>query len=646
MTSAHEQAAQRRGPSVVLSVVAAFAALLALHAWQPPPAAAGPTSTPSAAPSEAAGPTAVDDVVDLQASTVTGYVLLAYAKNDVPGGAALVRKLTTFSDDQPAGTTVSDDHATAYTRFGHLWLNAAGTMQIVVAPQQSGTAVVRYRLVDANGAADEALITVVVGPGGRYATLDLVEGHEATSDVLAGDIPSRNADGTPGSIDTTSVRFTTSSGGPSATVSADGRTLADPGRGVFRADPTTGVVTFDPEKTYRGGYEEQVSYVAQDTTLAGDGTVQHHPYRLPIFIFVHVIDPKPVDDEGRTPFQASLILPGLTDDLAGDPSVPLSVRLTTFVPPSVPYLPSGSTLSTDGHDLSVPGQGSWTIDATGTITFSPARGFSGWPTSVDYFLRDVNGATTEGDEQVWVAPGPRAKPDVATTTQNVDVRVVATDNDVPGHDADNTPGSIDRTAVHFPATPQPVGATVTASGRILTVPGEGVYTADRIEGVITFDPEPQLVGTASPVRYSVQDTVTRTDGRVVHNLVTSTVTVAVRAIAPVLLNNWSNTTVGRAVEVPVLGNDRPGAASAPLVASSVRLRLGPGLPRSSTLSADGRTLTIPGRGAYVARTDGVVVVTPAQGFAGIVPTVGYTVGDTNGTIASATVTVGVHGASS
>ncbi|MGI3782599.1 MAG: Ig-like domain-containing protein, partial [Janthinobacterium lividum] len=141
------------------------------------------------------------------------------------------------------------------------------------------------------------------------------------------------------------------------------------------------------------------------------------------------------------------------------------------------------------------------------------------------------------------------------------------------------------------------------------------------------------------------DTVTTSTGETVHNPARAALTVTVTPVTPVALNNWSNTTVGQPVEVPVLANDRAGDASAPLDPSTVRLRLGPGLPSGSTSSDYDHTITVPGRGVYHVRDDGVVVVTPAPGFVGVVPTIGYAVRDTNGTITTATITVGVAKAS-
>ena len=131
------------------------------------------------------------------------------------------------------------------------------------------------------------------------------------------------------------------------------------------------------------------------------------------------------------------------------------------------------------------------------------------------------------------------------TDQNVAVTVDLLANDTPGHNADGSLGTIDRTSARFS---------------------------------LTNNPGLRFVGGASPVVHRSRDAVRTRTGEIVHNPTTSNLRVTVTPVTPVALNNWSNTEVGKAVYVRVLGNDRPGVASAPLVPSSVRLELGPGLP--------------------------------------------------------------------
>lgn len=497
----------------LLSSTLVLAGLVGLQAWHPSTAAA------------AGGPTAVDDVLHLQANGSYASTAIGYLANDVPGSS--YRLLTDFPDDQPNGLKPSADHRTVTFPDGAELTMTGEIPHMEFSWLHPGTFVARYRNVDDDGAASEALVTIVVGPGGG-AVLQLKQGHQASVDVLAGDVPGYNADGTPGTLDKTSVHFDKSSGGGYATtVSSDGRTLTDPVRGVFHASSTTGVVTFDPEKTYRGGGNEHVSYVARDTTRAADGTVQHHSYRGNIALWVTTIDPRPVTDAGITVHHASLTLPGVTNDLPGDPSVPLRPELTVFSTTSVN--PDGSIYYDHGRGLKVVGTGWWTIDPAGTITFTPVASYSGQVPDVYYQVTDASGTTGGAAVQVYVAPGPAAQADLATTPRDVDVVLDAPKNDTPGQNADLTAGSMDRTSVHFPADGQPSGAVLSRYDRTLSVPGQGVYTADAKTGKITFDPASGFAGKAGPITYSVRDTVHRTDGRVVHNLTEATATVTVSA---------------------------------------------------------------------------------------------------------------------
>ena len=364
--------------------------------------------------------------------------------------------------------------------FGRLSMYTPGPRMAFAAATEgtTGTATARYRIVDGDGASSEALLTIVVLPGGEPLYLGVQEGAEAAADVLDNDFPGQNADGTTGMIDRTSVHFTTYSGGPGSTVSGDGRTLTDPVKGVFTADPVTGVVTFHPSSTYRGASTpftyDHVSYVARDTTRAADGTLRHQSYRVPICLSVQVVDPLPVPDSGTTPYLTPLTLPGLTDDQPGAPTAPLAPEKTSFVQP-----PPGSTLLDHGRRLEVPNEGSSRVDTGWTVTFTPVAGFSGFATLVTYRVWDVNGGSATGSESVVVQSGPGAGPDTVSTPQNVDVAVDVVANDVAGRSTDARRGTLDRTSVLFPTTGQPPGATTSVDRRVLTVPQEGTSPPTR-----------------------------------------------------------------------------------------------------------------------------------------------------------------------
>lgn len=631
---------------LVLAALTASAALLgsqvptavAAPTPSPAPSAASATPTPPAARA-ATGPTAVDDTATVPLGT---DVRLAGATNDRAGSAAVQGALTVFPTDQlaslPQGSAI-DDGGRRLEVVGHGTFQVEGDGSVTFTPWtgRTGNVVVRYRIVDANGATDDGRLSVVVTAGGTRDDLLTYQDVDLAVDVLANDVPGRNADGTPGTIDRTSARFPDQQG---STVSADRRTLTTPDVGTLTLD-ARGVVTFDPDPDLVGpGLADVAVYTAQDTTKAAGGALEHHAYAATIFLGAYPNQVLPHDDFLKTPFNASLTLPGLLNDQDSNPRFVLRPELSRFF---VDDPGPGGYLSPDKRKARFPGRGTWTINADGSVLYVPPRGFVGRD-GITMFVFDDQGNRGQENLEVTVQPGPTAKPDTTTVAQNVTTAASVLVNDVPGKGGDGKAGVMDATFVRFPTDGQPTGASVSAYARTLTVPGQGVYTADRVTGAVTFDPEPAFVGQAGPVTYSAQDTVERLDGRLVHNPTSATLTVTVTPVTPVAVDDVATTVYGTPVDIAVLGNDKPGAAAAPFVGASIRLRLTPDLPTGSSLSGDAKRLVVAGQGTFAARPDGVVVLTPARGFTGLVPTIGYQVSDVNGTSARASISVRVGGA--
>lgn len=79
----------------------------------------------------------------------------------------------------------------------------------------------------------------------------------------------------------------------------------------------------------------------------------------------------------------------------------MDARTVRFVDP-----PRGATLSADGRTLTVPGQGTWTVNLQGQVTFTPAAGFTGTPSEVEYTVADARGNVSDSaDISVSVAGG-------------------------------------------------------------------------------------------------------------------------------------------------------------------------------------------------------------------------------------------------
>ena len=135
--------------------------------------------------------------------------------------------------------------------------------------------------------------------------------------------------------------------------------------------------------------------------------------------------------------------------------------------------------------------GTYTIDPTGTVTFTPNKDFVGTPDSAKVVVTDpTNGTTVESSYTPTVTPvtptgvdtsstGPKNTPQSGTPTFVPGHKDVPMDNTVPATFEDGTTSK--------------------------TVPNEGTYTVDAT-GKVTFTPNKDFVGTATGVTIVRKDT--------------------------------------------------------------------------------------------------------------------------------------------
>jgi CshA-type fibril repeat protein len=471
---------------------------------------------------------------------------------------------------------------------------ATGQVSFDPLPAFSGVATpVTYRAADTGGATATATITVTVAASAPTANPDTASTPQDVT-VLLSPLTNDSA-GTSGvPLDPATLQLRDP---------ADGvykASVTIPGEGTYTVNPATGQVSFDPIPTFTGT-ATSLTYLVANT--AGTSTTST------ITVTVTPIVPVAVPDAASTPSDTTVTIPVLGNDAAGGPSAPL-------VPGSV-RLRDPAT-GTYGTSVTVPGEGTYTANPDGSVTFDPLPAFSGVATPVTYRVADDNGTTVTSTVTVTVSGPPVANPDVGTTPQNVDVTVSPLENDAPGS---NGGAPLDPASVRLrdPATG--------TYGTSVTIPGEGTYTANP-DGTVTFDPLPTFTGAATPVTYRVADD----DGFTV----TSTITITVAPIVPVADADVASTPSDTTVTLPVLGNDAAGGPSAPLVPGSVRLLD----PATGTY---GTSVTIPGEGTYTANPDGSVTFDPLQAFSGVATPVTYRVADANGTTVTSTVTVTVTG---
>ena len=141
-------------------------------------------------------------------------------------------------------------------------------------------------------------------------------------------------------------------------------------------------------------------------------------------------------------------------------------------------------------EKNVPGEGTYTIDENGKVTFTPEKTFTGQATGVTVKRVDKNGTPITAKYTPVVVPvtptskdseseGPKGQPQSGTPTFEGG-KVTINGKEVP---------------VEIDETVKPTFDDGTTEKK---VPGEGTYTIDK-DGKVTFTPEPNFVGKAKGV---------------------------------------------------------------------------------------------------------------------------------------------------
>ncbi|MDU4714058.1 MAG: LPXTG cell wall anchor domain-containing protein [Gemella haemolysans] len=345
-----------------------------------------------------------------------------------------------------------------------------------------------------------------------------------------------------------------------------------PGEGTYKVNPD-GTVTFTPEKNFTGkGTGVTVKRVDKNGTPV---TAKYTPTVTP------------VTPEG-TPAESTNIQgakqEGTPEFKPGNPSVPIDETVA----------PTLEGADKDGKVV-VPGEGTYTIDKDGKVTFTPEPQFTGTAKGVTVKRVDKNGTPVTAKYTPTVTPvTPEGTPAESTGLQGI--KQEGTPEFKPGNP--NVP--IDETVV-----PTLEGAD--KDGKVV-VPGEGTYTIDK-DGKVTFTPEPQFVGKAKGV------TVKRVDKN--GTPVTATYTPTVKPVEPTgkpakTINKKGETQTGKPTFTPA----------------------NPNVPIDEKVPAtfeDGSTeKVVPGEGKYTVAPDGTVTFVPEKDFVGKAKGVAVRRVDTNG----------------
>ena len=408
-----------------------------------------------------------DDVVseDVQGAKQTGTPVFTAGKTTVNG-----KEVTVELSDEPAKlvdpkTGESVDSVTVPGE-GTYTIDENGVVTFTPEPQFTGKASgVTVKRTDKNGTEVTAKYTPTVKP------VTPTSDDEVTTDVQgatqkgkpafeAGKTTVNGVEKTVELSDKPAKLVDPKTGDPVDSVTIEGE-------GTYTVAPD-GTVTFTPEKDFTG--EATGVTVKREDKNRTPVTAKYTPVVLPVTPTGK--DVTSIGEKGQPQSETPVFTPGNTKVNGKTVTVPIDETVA----------PTLEGADKDGKVV-VPGEGTYTIDKNGKVTFTPEPNFVGKAKGVTVKRVDENGTPVTAK----YTPTVLGK----TTTENV------VSEGAKGQPQSNTPvfkGDVDTT----------VAPTFKDGSTTKEVPGEGTYTIDK-DGKVTFTPEPNFVGTATPVEVVRKD---------------------------------------------------------------------------------------------------------------------------------------------
>ena len=380
--------------------------------------------------------------------------------------------------------------------------------------------------------------------------------------------------------------------------------------GTYEIDENTGKVNFTPAPGFIGTAKPLT--VSANVTLTGD-------------------DGNPVVVESSTTYTPTVygVKPS-NDETKGKQGQPQEsksgkdrfseLNTGTNTPDGTNVDWSTAKYSIDGADeegkVVVPGEGTYTIDETGKVTFKPEPSFKGKAQGVEVKVA-VTATDSEGNKVEVTSSGdytpeveevePTAEPKETSGKQGKPQTQDATTMFKEGDES----APINKSTVKLV---DPTGAEVTTMPALKDGKEVGTYTLDPETGVITFQPNKDFIGTPDPAKVTAADK----NGTKVETTYTPTVT-------PVVPEGQDKTTTNL--------QGKPQQSKVTFTPGDNEFPIDDKVPATFE---DGTTKkVVPGEGTYTVDPDGTVHFQPEKDFTGIAKGVTVKRVDTNGTPATA-----------
>jgi CshA-type fibril repeat protein len=387
--------------------------------------------------------------------------------------------------------------------------------------------------------------------------------------------------------------------------------------GTYTLNPTTGVVTFVAATNATAGTKTALTYQVTDVTgQTATSTL------TPIIPQPPVANP----DTNTGNWDANQTISPLTNDVAGAVSAPLvaSTLKLCGVTPSA-QTPNNCTQTS----LTIANEGTYTVNANGTVTFDPLPTFNGIATAVRYQVADTLGqvANTTITPTVLAPRAPTATPDTNTGNWDTNQTISPLINDTPGEPTAPLVASTVKLCGVAPSAQTPNNCTQTS----LTIANQGTYTVNA-NGTVTFDPLPSFTGTATAVKYQVTDSIGQT--------VNTTITPTVLAPPPPVANPGTVSLIAGGIKdfAPIFGTN----------ALAAKATGGPDLTNSTVCIVDPATPTVCGTTSVTIANEGTFTLDTSTGVvtytalssatAGAKTAISYKITDSLGVTVTSTLT--------
>uniref|UniRef100_UPI0036F1AF24 Ig-like domain-containing protein n=1 Tax=Gemella haemolysans TaxID=1379 RepID=UPI0036F1AF24 len=380
--------------------------------------------------------------------------------------------------------------------------------------------------------------------------------------------------------------------------------------GTYEIDENTGKVNFTPAPGFIGTAKPLT--VSANVTLTGD-------------------DGNPVVVESSTTYTPTVygVKPS-NDETKGKQGQPQEsktgkerfseLNTGTNTPDGTNVDWSTAKYSLEGADeegkVVVPGEGTYTIDETGKVTFTPEPSFKGKAQGVEVKVA-VTATDSEGNKVEVTSSGdytpeveevePTAEPKETSGKQG---KPQTQDTTTMFKEGDES-APINKSTVKLV---DPTGAEVTTMPALKDGKEVGTYTLDPETGVITFQPNKDFTGTPDPAKVTAADK----NGTKVETTYTPTVT-------PVVPEGQDKTTTNL--------QGQPQQSKVVFTPGDDEFPIDDKVP--ATFEDGTTTKVVPGEGTYTVDPNGTVHFQPEKDFTGVAKGVTVKRVDTNGTPATA-----------